>query len=196
MRLAPWQDGHASGSTSTICGRSVAAGPSPTGGWARSAPAVGRGRSRAARPLRRASPGPAGRGGGWPTSHDTASCVATLRPSTATISLRLPKAKLEARRVLANEKDVPSQSLLEVYLAERIAQERAPARQRRRASVQRPACAPSSACPWSRKRTRLSRVTPLLAPGDPDVGWRTPRGSGAQRRHGDEPRCLQCATPR
>jgi hypothetical protein len=46
-------------------------------------------------------------------------------------------AMLEALRVLANEKDVPYQSLLKVDLAERIAQERAPARQRRRASVQR-----------------------------------------------------------
>ncbi|WKW13523.1 BrnA antitoxin family protein [Pseudogemmatithrix spongiicola] len=60
---------------------------------------------------------------------------AKLRPSTATISLRLPQAMLEELRVLANEKDVPYQSLLKVYLAERIAQERKPARQRRRASV-------------------------------------------------------------
>lgn len=60
---------------------------------------------------------------------------AKLRPSTATISLRLPQAMLEELRVLANEKDVPYQSLLKVYLAERIAEERRPARQRRRASV-------------------------------------------------------------
>jgi predicted DNA binding CopG/RHH family protein len=58
-----------------------------------------------------------------------------LRPSTATISLRLPQAMLEALRVLANERDVPYQSLLKVYLAERIAEERRPARRRRRASV-------------------------------------------------------------
>ena len=57
-----------------------------------------------------------------------------LRPSTTTISLRLPQALLEALRVLANERDVPYQSLLKVYLAERIAEERRPAR-RRRASV-------------------------------------------------------------
>jgi predicted DNA binding CopG/RHH family protein len=60
---------------------------------------------------------------------------AKLRPSTATISLRLPQAMLEELRVLANERDVPYQSLLKVYLAERIAQERKPARQHRRASV-------------------------------------------------------------
>ena len=58
-----------------------------------------------------------------------------LRPSTATISLRLPQAMLEELRVLANERDVPYQSLLKVYLAERIAQERRHARRRRRASV-------------------------------------------------------------
>jgi predicted DNA binding CopG/RHH family protein len=60
---------------------------------------------------------------------------AKLRPSTATISLRLPQAMLEELRALANERDVPYQSLLKVYLAERIAQERKPARQRRRASL-------------------------------------------------------------
>ena len=60
---------------------------------------------------------------------------AKLRPSTATISLRLPQAMLEELRVLANERDVPYQSLLKVYLADRIAQERKPARARRRASV-------------------------------------------------------------
>ena len=37
--------------------------------------------------------------------------------------------------MLANERDVPYQSLLKVYLAERIAQERRPARVGRRASV-------------------------------------------------------------
>lgn len=60
---------------------------------------------------------------------------AKLRPSTATISLRLPQSMLEELRVLANERDVPYQSLLKVYLAERIAQERKPARSRRRAGV-------------------------------------------------------------
>jgi predicted DNA binding CopG/RHH family protein len=59
-----------------------------------------------------------------------------LRPSTATISLRLPQGMLDELRVLANERDVPYQSLLKVYLAERIAEERRPARRsRRRASV-------------------------------------------------------------
>ena len=47
-----------------------------------------------------------------------------LRPSTATISLRLPQGLLDELRTLANERDVPYQSLLKVYLAERVADER------------------------------------------------------------------------
>ncbi len=48
-----------------------------------------------------------------------------LKPSTATISLRLPQGMLDALKVLANQRDVPYQSLLKVYLAERLAEERA-----------------------------------------------------------------------
>lgn len=47
-----------------------------------------------------------------------------LKPSTATISLRLPEGMLEELKVLANERNVPYQSLLKVFLAERIRQER------------------------------------------------------------------------
>jgi predicted DNA binding CopG/RHH family protein len=47
-----------------------------------------------------------------------------LAPSTETISLRLPASMLEELKILANERDVPYQSLLKVYLAERIAMER------------------------------------------------------------------------
>ena len=56
-----------------------------------------------------------------------------LQPSTATISLRLPQGLLDELRVLANQRDVPYQSLLKVYLAERVAEERrakSPRRQR------------------------------------------------------------------
>ena len=52
-----------------------------------------------------------------------------LKPSTTTISLRLPDGMLDALKVLANERDVPYQSLLKVFLAERLAAERG--RQRR-----------------------------------------------------------------
>lgn len=46
-----------------------------------------------------------------------------LRPSTRTISLRLPEHMLEELKLLANRNDVPYQSLLKMYLAERIEQE-------------------------------------------------------------------------
>jgi predicted DNA binding CopG/RHH family protein len=46
-----------------------------------------------------------------------------LRPSMRSISLRLPQSMIEMLKVLANKKDVPYQSLLKVYLAERIQKE-------------------------------------------------------------------------
>jgi predicted DNA binding CopG/RHH family protein len=46
-----------------------------------------------------------------------------LKPSTKTISLRLPKAMIEELKLLANKRDVPYQSLLKVFLAERIEEE-------------------------------------------------------------------------
>ena len=48
-----------------------------------------------------------------------------LRPSTETISLRLPAALLADLKVLAKKRDVPYQSLMKVFLAERVARERA-----------------------------------------------------------------------
>ena len=48
----------------------------------------------------------------------------SLKPSTTTISLRLPDAMLDALKILANERDVPYQSLLKVFLADRLAAER------------------------------------------------------------------------
>ena len=47
-----------------------------------------------------------------------------LRPSLKTISLRLPEATITELKMLANRRDVPYQSLLKVFLSERIAQER------------------------------------------------------------------------
>ena len=43
-----------------------------------------------------------------------------LNPSTMSISLRLPVAMLEDLKVLANKQDVPYQSLMKLYLAERM----------------------------------------------------------------------------
>jgi len=47
-----------------------------------------------------------------------------LKPSPTTISLRLPEGMLEELKVLANQRDVPYQSLLKLFLAERLAAER------------------------------------------------------------------------
>jgi predicted DNA binding CopG/RHH family protein len=54
-----------------------------------------------------------------------------LKPSTASISIRLPIGMLDELKALANARDVPYQSLMKVFLAERIARER----QRRRSSA-------------------------------------------------------------
>ena len=46
-----------------------------------------------------------------------------LKPSTRTISVRLPQSLLEALKLLANKRDVPYQSLRKMFLAERIDEE-------------------------------------------------------------------------
>jgi predicted DNA binding CopG/RHH family protein len=46
-----------------------------------------------------------------------------LKPSQRTISLRLPAMMLAELKVLANKRDVPYQSLLKIFLAERIEKE-------------------------------------------------------------------------
>lgn len=43
-----------------------------------------------------------------------------LKPSTKTISLRLPESMLDELKLLANKRDVPYQSLLKMFLAERL----------------------------------------------------------------------------
>jgi predicted DNA binding CopG/RHH family protein len=49
-----------------------------------------------------------------------------LKPTLKTISIRLPLAMIEELKLLANRNDVPYQSLLKLYLAERLAVERKP----------------------------------------------------------------------
>ena len=46
-----------------------------------------------------------------------------LKPSVRTISLRLPEMMLEDLKLLANRRDVPYQSLMKIFLAERIQRE-------------------------------------------------------------------------
>ncbi len=43
-----------------------------------------------------------------------------LKPSTKTISIRLPESMLEEIKSLANKRDVPYQSLIKIILKERI----------------------------------------------------------------------------
>ena len=66
-------------------------------------------------------------------SHDSAEYIdwgkanrvtfSNLKPSTKKISLRLPESMLEELKLLANKRDVPYQSLLKIFLAERIEKE-------------------------------------------------------------------------
>jgi predicted DNA binding CopG/RHH family protein len=58
----------------------------------------------------------------WPLA--TRKKLVNLKPSLRTISLRLPVSMIEDLKLLANQRDVPYQSLLKVFLAERLAQER------------------------------------------------------------------------
>jgi predicted DNA binding CopG/RHH family protein len=46
-----------------------------------------------------------------------------LKPSLKTISLRLPESMLDELKLLANKHDVPYQSLIKMFLAERIDKE-------------------------------------------------------------------------
>lgn len=67
-------------------------------------------------------------------SHDSADYVdltraerarfPNLKLSTASISLRLPQGLLERIKIAANRRDVPYQSLIKVWLAEKIDAER------------------------------------------------------------------------
>ena len=60
-------------------------------------------------------------------SSGTSRKLVNLKPSLKTISLRLPVSMIEDLKMLANRRDVPYQSLLKVFLAERLALEnRAP----------------------------------------------------------------------
>ncbi len=46
-----------------------------------------------------------------------------LRPTTRAISIRLPESLLVRIKALANKRDVPYQSLMKIFLAERVDQE-------------------------------------------------------------------------
>ena len=43
-----------------------------------------------------------------------------LKPSTRTISVRMPESMVDELKLLANKRDVPYQSLIKIFLRERI----------------------------------------------------------------------------
>ncbi len=46
-----------------------------------------------------------------------------IKPSVRTISLRLPELMLEELKLIANKRDVPYQSLIKIFLSERLSKE-------------------------------------------------------------------------
>ncbi|MBK5297400.1 MAG: BrnA antitoxin family protein [Vicinamibacteria bacterium] len=77
-----------------------------------------------------------------------------LKPSTETISLRLPAPLLSDLKALANKRDVPYQSLLKVFVADRVAAEW-------RSSMHRGALSNKALQPTSRARrkAKVKRVS-------------------------------------
>ena len=56
-------------------------------------------------------------------SHARRVILPRLKPSLKTISLRLPELMLSELKLLANKRDVPYQSLIKIFLAERLEKE-------------------------------------------------------------------------
>ena len=77
-----------------------------------------------------------------------------LKPSTETISLRLPAPLLSDLKALANKRDVPYQSLLKLFVAERVAAEWRTATNR--GSLSNKALQPTTR---PRKKTKRARAT-------------------------------------
>ena len=57
----------------------------------------------------------------WAKAKDVV--MPNLKPTLRTISIRLPEIMIEELKLLANKKDVPYQSLMKIFIAERVAQE-------------------------------------------------------------------------
>jgi len=55
--------------------------------------------------------------------------LSQLKPSQKTISLRLPEMMIEELKLLSNKVDVPYQTLIKIFLAERIKKELSASRQ-------------------------------------------------------------------
>ncbi len=82
-------------------------------------------------------------------SQATVVSLPNLKPSTETISLRLPAPLLSDLKALANKRDVPYQSLLKVFVADRVAEEW-------RSSKQRGALSGKTLQPTSRRRRKVA----------------------------------------
>jgi len=54
----------------------------------------------------------------WSDAEET--ILPKLKPSTRSISLRLPESMIEELKVLANKRDIPYQSLLKMFISEKI----------------------------------------------------------------------------
>jgi predicted DNA binding CopG/RHH family protein len=54
----------------------------------------------------------------WDTAEEVS--FPKLKPTTKTISLRIPEAMLDELRTIANKRDVPYQSLIKIFLKEKI----------------------------------------------------------------------------
>jgi uncharacterized DUF497 family protein len=52
--------------------------------------------------------------------------LSRLKPSTRTISIRLPESLIAELKALANKRDVPYQSLVKIYLSEKVKEETTP----------------------------------------------------------------------
>ena len=46
-----------------------------------------------------------------------------LKPSVKTISIRLPEMMIEELKLLANKRDIPYQSLMKMYISEKVEEE-------------------------------------------------------------------------
>ncbi len=49
--------------------------------------------------------------------------LSNLKPSVKTISIRLPEMMIEELKLLANKRDIPYQSLMKIYISEKVEEE-------------------------------------------------------------------------
>lgn len=102
----------------------------------------------------------------WQAAKEVA--LPNLKPSTRTISLRLPESMLDALKRIANQRDIPYQSLLKAFLAERLDAEVRPRARLHGSPV------PYSA-PGSERYSQSGAV-------NGEIGWVLTRGDGHRQR--------------